>query len=176
MRWVGFIIAAVLASALQISLAQAMTIPIGGGLVLAVDLLAVLTLLIALRTRSGAHAVTAGWLLGLTVDLATVGTPIGLYALTYAAAAGVVYQMRAAVFSESGLTQALMALTLCLVAHGAARVFVNLYVRQGGGRLGRDLVQALLVACCTALVAPPMMQALKRVDWLIIDRPRWQRR
>lgn len=177
MRWPVFAVAALLAVALQISVVQVATVPLGSsGLVLAVDLMAVLTLLIALRTGGGAQAVGAAWVLGLLVDLATIGTPIGLYALTYAAAAGFVYHTRGAVFSESALTQAMMALLFVLIAHGLARLFVGLYVRPEGVGLWRDLLQVLFVAGCTAVVAPALLAALKRVDWMMIDRPRWQRR
>lgn len=177
MRWIAFVILAVAAVALQMSIGAAMRIPLGdGGLALAIDFLAILAVLTALRVGDGFDAILAGWVLGLLIDLTTVNLPIGLHALTYALAAAFVYQSRGSVFSESPLTQALLALGFCLIAHGLARTFVDFRVRPDARWLGRDLLQAALVALTTAAATPMMLGLLRHVDWLIMDQPAWRRR
>jgi len=177
MRWPVFIVAAVIVLGLQISVAAAVRIPLGASaLALTIDLPAILAVGVALRTRSGADAVLAAWALGITVDLAVINVPIGLHAVCYAMAAAILFQIRSAVFTESPLTQGLLAGTFCLLAHIAARAFVNLYVRPDAALLWRDTLQASLVAVSTAAVAPLMLGLLVRVDWLMILQPAWRRR
>jgi len=177
MRWIPFAIVTVVVMAAQISVAAAVRIPLGGSaLALTVDLPAILVVLVALRARGGTDAVLAAWTVGLVIDLAVIGVPIGLHALSYAAAAAILFQARSAMFTESVLTQALVSFAFCLLAHGAARLFVNLYVRPDAAWLGRDLLQALLVATTTAAAAPVGLALLRRVDWLIIIQPTWRRR
>ena len=175
MRWIGFFLVALAAAAVQVSLGAILRIRLGGsGLCLAVDFLAILAVAIGLRGPDPAQSALAGWCLGLLIDLSTTGTPVGLYAVTFAMATGVVAQIRPAVFVENPLTQAILAVVLCLLAHGAARVFVCLYVRPGGD-LGRQLLQTLLVGLCTAVVTPLAMRALRPVTGLIVLQPRRRR-
>ncbi|NLF30120.1 MAG: hypothetical protein GX591_04435 [Planctomycetes bacterium] len=176
MRWLPFGILAAVVLALQLSVAAALRIPVGdGGLVLAIDLPAVLAVLIALRTRNATDAALAGWVLGLGIDLAVTGVPLGLHALTFAMAAGLICQIRPAVFTDSLLTQALLVGGFCLIGHGLARLFVNLYVRPDAAHLGGDLLQVLLVALGSALAGPFILAVGKRTDWLIMDQPSWRR-
>ncbi len=176
MRWLPFGILVVVVLALQVSVAAAVRIPVGrGGLVIGVDLPAILAVLVALRTRNATDAALAGWVLGLSVDLAVTGVPLGLHAVTFAMAAGLICQIRPAVFTDSLLTQALLVGGFCLIAHGPARLFVNLYVRPEAVHLGSDLLQVLLVATGTGAVAPAVLAAGKRTDWLIMDQPSWRR-
>ncbi len=177
MRWLAFVLLAVLAAALQISVGAAVRIPLGGsGLCVAIDFLAVPAVLVALRARHSADAVGAAWLLGLMIDLTAPGMPLGLYALAYAVAASAVFHTRGAVFSESGLTQLVIGLAFCLIAHGLARGFVNLYVRPDAGLFWRDAVQVLMVAAATAAVTPIALGLGRRLDWLIMVQPSWRRR
>jgi len=174
-RWIGFFLAAVAAVIVQISLGAVLRFRLGsGGLCLAVDFLAILAVMIGLRASETAPAILAGWILGLGIDLATTGTPVGLYALTFAMATAVVAQIRPAVFVENPLTQAIVALVFCLLAHGAARTFICLYVQPGSG-LGRQWLQALLGGLATAVVAPPVLRALRPLSGLIILQPRRRR-
>ena len=177
MRWFGFIILALTAVALQVSAVAAIRVELGlWGLSLGVDLVAILAVLVALRVRQGSDALLGAWGLGLLIDLSVIASPIGLYALTFTLAAGMIVQVRDAVFSDNPLTQAGMAFTFCLVAHGLARLFVNLYVRREAGLFSRELVQVLLVAACTAFVGPIVLALMRRLDWLIVVRPSRQRR
>jgi rod shape-determining protein MreD len=132
--------------------------------------------LVALRVGSGTEAVLATWTLGLLVDLTSLACPIGLHAIAYAVAGGMVFQSRGAVFSENPLTQSGMTFLYCLAAHALARLFVNVYVGPEAGGLWRDLAQVLLVAGCTAIVAPIGLALLRRLDWLIMIQPAWRRR
>jgi rod shape-determining protein MreD len=176
-RWFAFVILSLLTLAVQISAGAVLRVELGpSGLSLAVDFLALLAVGLAARVRQNADAALAGWVLGLLVDLASVGTPVGLYALGFALASVMVFQVRTAVFGDNPLTQAVMALAFCLVAHGTARLFVHIYVRDGAGRLGWDLLQALLVALCTAVAAPFVIGVLRRLDWLIVPQPSRRRR
>ncbi|MFW6154083.1 MAG: hypothetical protein ACOC95_02605 [Planctomycetota bacterium] len=177
MRWLPFGILVVVVLALQVSVAAAVRIPVGrGGLALAVDLPAVLAVLVALRARRATDAALAGWVLGLCIDLAVTGVPLGLHAVTFAMAAGLICQIRPAVFPDSVLTQALLVGGFCLIAHGPARLFVNLYVRPDAAHLGRDLLQVLLVALGSGVAGPVVLAVGKRADWLIMDQPSWRRR
>ena len=154
MRWIPFAIVAVVVMAAQVSVAAAVRIPLGGSaLALTVDLPAILVVLIALRARNGSDATLAAWAVGLTIDLAVIGVPIGLHASCYAVGAAILFHVRSAMFTESALTQAVATFAFCLLAHGAARGFVNLYVRPDAAWLGRDLLQVLLVASGTAVIA-----------------------
>jgi cell shape-determining protein MreD len=175
-RWFAFAILALATLAVQVSAGAVLRISLGAsGLSLAVDFLALLAVWLALRVRQGGEAALAGWMLGLLVDLASMGTPVGLYALTFALASAMVFQVRSAVFSDNPLTQVMTALTFCLVAHGAARLFVHVYAGSGGS-LGWDLLQVLLLAACTAVMAPLVIGVFRRLDGLIIPRPSQRRR
>lgn len=174
MKWPAFIVLALLTVAAQVTAGAVFRIDLGGGLLLAVDLLAIVAVLLALRVRAGTQVMLAGWVLGLFIDLASSATPIGLYALTFALAAGMVFQLRGAVFTSNPVTQMAMTFVFCLVSHGGARIFIRAAVRPPGGPLGLELLQALLLALCTAVVAPAVMALVRKFDWLILP-PRSQR-
>jgi rod shape-determining protein MreD len=175
MRWPAFAIAALLSLALQDTVGAVFRISLGGGLMLAVDFLAILAVLVALRTRAGSDALLAGWVLGLLIDLASPGMPIGLYALMFALAASLVYYIRSAVFTANPVTQMVMTFVFCLAAHGLARVFIHVVAPPAGARFVPDLVQALLLAISTAAVAPLIIGVVHKFDWLILPQ-RGQRR
>ena len=118
--------------------------------------------------------VLAAWVLGLLVDLTTFGTPIGLFAVAYAAAAALVFHVREAVFGDNPLTQIVMGLAFCLVAHGLAVLFMNLYVRASSS-LGGDSLQALLLSACTAAVTPLMYKLFVRLGRWIVLQPAGRR-
>lgn len=169
MRWLAFILLALVTVALQISVGAALRVKLGSsGLTLQVDFMAILAVMTALRVRHRHDVLLAAWLLGLLIDLSVVRSPIGLYALGFALGAGGVYHARAAVFGQSPLAQVILAAAFCLLAYAPARVFLNLYVRTGAGRLGWDLLQLLLVAVCTGVCAPVIGSVFRRLDRLIL--------
>ncbi len=171
MRWGGFIVLAAVATCVQMSLGAVLRIPLGGtGLSLAVDFMAIVAVMVALRARGTADAALAAWSLGMLIDLTTSGMPLGLYALTFAAAGAMICQMREALFTDNPLTQMVLALLFCLVAHMTARAFANLYVRGGGAPLGRELLQAVIVAVCTAVCMPIVGRLLRPLEPLIMLR------
>ncbi len=176
MRWAGFAVLALVAIALQMSLGAVLRVPLGGGASLGVDFLGVLAVLVALRCRAGIDVALAGWTLGFLIDLTTAAMPLGLYAVSFTVAAMAVFQLRSAFFLDNPLTQAMMGLAFCLVAHGPARFFVNLYVRSGAAPLGRELLQTLLIALCTAVFTPIGMRLLRPIDEWIMNRPTTRRR
>ena len=177
MRWVGFIFAAAVAVMVQVTVGAIVRIRLGSsGLTLAVDFMAILAVLIGLRSRRPADAVLAGWVLGMLIDLASADSPLGLWALAYALATGMVVQVRSAVFSENPLTQAALGFSFCVLAHGAARTFAHVYVHPGAGALGRDWLQILLLASCTAAATPLIMRLMRGLAGVMLVPPRRQRR
>ncbi len=175
MRWPAFAIAGLLALAVQDTVGAVFRISLGGGLMLAVDFLAILAVLVALRTRTGSDALLAGWVLGLLIDLASPGRPMGLYAVMFGLAASLIYYVRSTVFTGNPITQMVMTFIFCLTAHGLARLFIHITAPPAGTSFFKDLGQAVLLAVCTAAVAPLLMSIMHKFDWLLISQ-RGQRR
>jgi len=176
-RWLGFIVLAGVAVCVQMSLGAVLRIPLGGsGLSVAVDFIAIVGVVVALRTRDVADAALANWTLGMLIDLTTSGMPLGLYAITFAAAGAMIAQMREAFFADNPLTQVILAALFCLLAHVPARVFANLYVRGGPAPLGREVAQALIVTACTAACTPIVGRVLRPLERLIVHRPTGRQR
>jgi rod shape-determining protein MreD len=175
MKWPAFIILAVLSLAVQATVGGLLCISLSDGLLLGVDFLAVIAVLVALKVREGTDALLAGWVLGLLIDLSSPHMPLGLYALTFGLAASLVYYVRGAVFTTNPVSQMLTTFGFCLSAHAAARIAVYVLAPPAGGRLSLDLLEALLLAFCTAVAAPFLMPALHKLDWLVLGA-RGQRR
>ncbi len=172
MRWAAFILVALVAVAVQVSLGFVLTVHVESlGATLRVDFLAATAAILALRVRRATDAMLSAWLLGLLVDLATFDSPIGLYALSFALAAGLLWRVRGAVFIDKAITQVLLGLLFVLTAHGGAAMFDALYVRPGEGVLGRAMLDVALVSLCTAAVVPLLFALLRRVEGLVIVQP-----
>ena len=172
MRWVFFMLLAYLAIVVQTSLAAVLAVPSDAlGMNIRPDLLIAVAVFISLRVRAGTDAVLAGWVLGLLMDLTTINTPIGMYAITFALAAAVVYRTRDAVFTDNPLTQFVLGLVCCLLAQGAAVLFANLAVRDSSWRLWRELAGVLLVAVYTAIATPVLCWLLRPAARALFVQP-----
>lgn len=170
MRWLAFTILALATLTVQATVGNLLGIPTRGGLMLGVDFLAIVAVLVALKVRAGSDALLAGWILGLLIDLSSPHMPIGLYALTFSLSASLVYYVRGAVFTTNPISQLLTTFGFCLAAHAAARLFIHVAAPPAGARFGTDLVEALLLAACTAVAAPFVMGVLHKFDWLIVSQ------
>ncbi len=168
MKWLPFAILALVMLAVQATVGGLLGIALGDGLLLGVDFLAILAVLVGMKTRAGTDALLAGWMLGLLIDLASPRMPIGLYALTFSLATSLVYYARGSIFTTNPVSQMLMTFGFVAVAHGAARLFIHLVAPPAGSRLGLDLVEALLLAMCSAAAAPLVMGVLHKLDWLFL--------
>lgn len=171
MRWIPFLVLAYLAVVLHTSLGDVLSVPFQSWLILRVDLLAGLAVMITLRVRTRADAMLAAWVLGLLADLTTIGTPIGLWAACFTLGSVAVYQVREAVFSGNPLTQFVMALMFCLLAHGLCVLFDNLYVRASAAGLWRDLLAVLMISLCTAGLTPVLCRLLRGLEKTIMIQP-----
>ena len=178
MRWITLIILAYVVLLLQTTVARLLTLSTAWLGNIGPDLVAILAVFIALHARSGVEVMLAAWGLGLALDLTSAGgvgvaTAVGPMSITYALAAGAVYRFREAFFRERILPQVLLALTFCLLAHGGWVTLqcVLAYPAVTLAGYERLLLQALLLAAYTAVLAPLGHRALGRCRTWIVNAP-----
>jgi rod shape-determining protein MreD len=161
MRWIPFLILAYLVVLLQTTLGRLLTFTASGMGSIGPDLTALVAVFVALHARSWPDAMMAAWTLGLAVDLTAAGgvgasTVVGPMSLAYALTAGLLFRVREAFFRERAMTQALLALAFCLVAH-FVWVSMQSLLAPGGvtaSAFGHALLQVLALACYSALLTP----------------------
>ena len=179
MRWVFFVILVWLVVLVQASIGKVLTIsdtPIG---VVGPDLAALVAVFVALHVRDGADAMLAGWVLGLGLDLAAgsgTGAPgaVGPMPVAYALATGALYRLREAFFVERAVTQALLALGFCLLAHGIWVTWQTALAARtmAWADYGRLLLQAAALATYTAVLMPLGHCGLRRGQrWILATPP-----
>ena len=160
MRWIPLLALTYVVVFVQTSLGTVLSIQVPSLGVLSPDLAAIVAVFIALRARSGLDAAISAWVLGLALDLTSAGgvsasTVIGPMSLTYVLASGMLFRIREAFFRERALTQALLALFFCLIAHW---LWVTAQALLGGRLAWRDygriLLQAAALAVYTAALTP----------------------
>jgi rod shape-determining protein MreD len=167
MRWIPFVILAYLVIVLQTSLGRLLTIQTPLGLV-GPDFAAVVAVFLALHARSSTEAMLAAWTLGFALDLTTGSvagevSAAGPMALTYALAAGLVFQIREAVFRERAVTQVMTVLLFCVLAHGLWITVQSLRVGLGSWDVyGRMLLQSLGIGVYTGMLGPLGCAAMSR--------------
>lgn len=176
MRWVPLAILAYAVLLAQTTVGELIRIELPGLGVLRPDLLAMLALFVTLHARSGTDAAIAAWALGFAADLAVGGatgggTVVGVMALSYAVASGLVYRSREAFFGDRPATQILLGLWFVGVAHG---LWVTLqcllaYPAVGWGQYADLLAQALGVVGYTALLTPIGLWLLKKTERFLIS-------
>jgi rod shape-determining protein MreD len=171
-RWIPLVILIYVAVILQTTVGQMLSFvsPLGR---VAPDLLAIVAVYVALRGARLADVMIAAWALGMSVDLTMGGGPggagvVGPMALAYTLAAGLVYKLRDAVYGENFITQGILALVFCLLAHVGWLLGQSILAWSAQG-LGGMLVQAFGSALYTAVVTPAVMAVLKRVRNLIFQ-------
>lgn len=118
----------------------------------------------ALFARDSGQGLLAAWLIGLLKDLGSAG-PLGLHALLFLAAGGVVLQIRQVLFRESPLTQLAVTFVAACWVNLAAAVVVSLTV--GGIPFGVIAGKTLLSALLTAVLTIPMHATLAQTRWLV---------
>ena len=163
MRWIPFVILVYLIVLFQTTLGRALTFRVAEVGTIGPDIAALAAVYVAFHARGWADAMLAAWGLGLAIDLTTAGgvgvlTVVGPMPIAYALAGGLLFRVREALFRERALTQALLALAFCLLAHG---LWVTAqWVLTGGGlhwpAYGWSLLQVLASACYSALLMPLM--------------------
>jgi len=175
MRWVPFLILVALAALLQRTAGLVLTFSLPGVGSVGPDLLAAVAVFVACRSRAWEDAVLAAWVLGLAVDVTAggAGVAVGPMSVAYALAAWVLFRIREAFFHERAVTQALLALIFCLLAHGT---WVTAETLLGGTGMawadyGSTMLQAVLLAVYTAALTPLVHAGLWRCRRLILAAP-----
>ena len=161
MRWIPFLILAYLVVLVQTTVGRFLVIRSAGLGNIGPDLAALVAVFVALHARAWPDAMLAAWVLGIAVDLTTAGgvgsaTVLGPMSVAYALAAGLLFRVREAFFRERAMTQAMLAMAFCLMAHG---LWVTSQALLGAGEMawstyGRTLLQAVGVSGYTALLMP----------------------
>lgn len=177
MRWIALAILTYLLTLLQTSLIGIVSFHVPKVGLVRPELLAVVAVYCALHVRGVLDAMLAGWVLGLALDLTSgaawpASTAVGPMSLAYALVAGGVYKVRGAVFREKVVTQCVMTLVFCIVAHWVWIVlqWVLALRHMTGGGVALMGVQAAMLAAYTAAVAPlghVVLKACRR--WLIVS-------
>ena len=187
MQWVMFIILTWVLIILQTTVGQILsfeTVSLG---TIGPDLLASLAVFAVLSVRTATDAMLAACVLGIALDVTTVGAAgsvavIGPMPIAYALAARVMFEVREAFFRERVGTQMLLTLLFCLVAHGLWVTFQSLfaYGLTTWAEYWRMILQAAAVSAYSGLLAPIMLWLFgKARRWLItapVGRARRNRR
>lgn len=183
MKWITFIILTYLVTVLQSTLGGLLTFSWGPVGTVSPDLAAMLAVFIAMNVRSGVDAATAGWILGLAVDLMTISagggaTVVGPMAIAYAIGATFIFNIREAFYGDKPLGQALMAGIFCLIAHGtwvtAQAILAFGDISWAGYR--QMLGEALALAVYSAVLMPLGYLVLIRCRQWILSAPATRRR
>jgi hypothetical protein len=166
MRWVPFLFAVYVLVLLQTTLGKLLTFSTDFAGQIGPDLAAIFAVFVALHVRGALDALIAAWVLGFGVDLMAAGAVeggscAGMMSLAYLLAGGAVFWVREAFFRDRPLTQAILALLFCLIAHG-------LWITGQAARAGdwtsfrRMLPQMIALTVYTAVLTPLVHFALAR--------------
>ena len=174
MRWVPFAIVAYALIVLQTTFGRFLSFGTDNLGRVGPDLLAIAAVFLAVQAMNVFEVMIAAWVLGLILDL-TTGTAggmtvVGPMAISYALAAGFVFKVREAVFSDQVLTQVILGFVFCLIAHGAW-IFMQSALTWSWSAGGRLLVQAMALAIYTGLLTPILFRFLYRMRGLLIQLP-----
>lgn len=169
MRWIPLLILTYVVVLLETTVGQMLfidTTPFG---TVGPDLAALVVVFVAFYARSATDAMLTAWILGLAADLTVGGamgaiTVVGPMSISYSLVAGLLWRVRDAFFRERALTQALLAMAFCVLAHG---MWVTAQAILASGSVafadyGRTLLQVLAGACYTALLMPLAHYALSK--------------
>jgi rod shape-determining protein MreD len=168
MRWVYFLILILLGVILQTTLVQLLWFQTALGWI-GPELLAAVAVFVALNARNRTDAALAGWALGFGLDLTLSGPAMGLLPLLYAAAGAGLQHVREAFFRERAVTQMLLTFAFCAFVYEAWTLWDVLV--GDGERLGRRVLQALGLSAYTAVLAPLVYAALRRIDAVLLAMP-----
>ena len=177
MRWIPFLIQTYLVVLFQCTAARILVVQGGGFGPVGPDFAALVAVFVTLHARSWVDALLAVCVLGVALDLSAGGgvgaTAVGPMSLSYALVAGLLFRVREAFFRERALTQALLALAFCLLTH-VVWVTLQSLLAIGvidGGAYGRMLLQALALACYSAVLMPLVHLLLSRCQRWFLTAP-----
>ena len=164
MRWTWFLILAAVGFILQNTVVPVLWLPTPLGEV-GPELLAALTVFVALNVRGRTNAALAGWVLGFAVDLNLSDGGMGLLALLYAGGAAVLYRAREVFFRDRALVQIILSFVFCAVVFQVWTAYDVFVVT--GGPYARRAAQALCLSAYTAVLTPVVCAAAGRARRLI---------
>ncbi len=172
MRWIYFLILTLGAVILQTTLVQVLWLRTRVGWV-GPEVLAVVAVFVALRVRSAGEAALAGWTLGFALELTLSGPGMGLLPLLYAAAAAGLHRIRQAFFRDRAVTQMVLTFLFCAAVYHLWAFYDVWAGPPAAGQLGRRTFQVVGLAAYTAVLAPLVCGALRRIDrFLLAGAPR----
>ncbi len=167
MRWVYFIILAVLAVIAQTTVVQVIWLRTRVGYI-GPEVLASVAVFAALHARTRTDAALAGWVCGFALDLTLTGPGMGVMSLLYMAAAVGVHHLREVTFRERAVTQIILALLFCLFAYGLLTAYDLLTGALGGQSVFGRAIQCAGLAAYTAMVTPLVCRLLRPLGrWLV---------
>ncbi len=169
MRWIPLLILTYFVVLLETTLGRVLFIDTASLGLVGPDLTALVVVFVAFYARSATDAMLTGWILGFAVDLTVGGamgaiTVVGPMSISYSLVAGLLWRVRDAFFRERALTQALLAMAFCILAHGMW-LTAQAILASGSAAFadyGQTLLQALAGACYTALLMPMAHYALSK--------------
>ncbi len=171
MRWIYFILLALVALLIQTTVGQVLWFRTSLGWIGPV-FPATVAVFVALYARSATDAALAGWTLGFGLELTLSGGGMGLWALLYAAAAAGIYRIREGFFRERVVTQMFLGFLFCVFVHELWVTYdVLVAAPAGGGLAHKAALQALGVSAYTAVLTPLIFVPLRRVERLIVAAP-----
>lgn len=166
MRWLTFVILAVLALTLQAAVAPRLELFSARP-----DFLMIVVVFLGLYAPSR-DAIAAAWVLGACADLMTIER-FGVIALSYGLTAMAVTSYREYLFRYHVMTQTAVTLTACLMVRTAWTMYVHLLYELRGPLLTDWLTGGVVASAYTAALAPFAFPVLLRMSqWLGIPRPR----
>lgn len=167
MRWISFIVVALLAIVLQTTLAWRFRI---GGI--APDWILVFVVFFALHVK-GLDALIAGWVLGLLAGLESLER-FGMLALGYGLVAGGVYLVRDYMFRRHVMTHFLVTLASGVLLYGLTLASALTFSSLNQGVWGRQFLAGMLVALYSAIWAPIVHKLLLALGpYLGLELPRY---
>jgi rod shape-determining protein MreD len=157
MRWLTFLICAVVVLTLEVTLA-----PLLQWHGARPQWLLMLAVFFALNGRS-VDVLIGAWILGLLYELHTLPEYLGLFSLGFSLVALVVYGMREFLFREHPLTHFLVTFAACLAIQVVVDVHRMITFGNATGTLWEMGREALLTGLVTGLFAVPVHYVLLRM-------------
>ena len=167
MRWLTYAVLTVVALTLQAALAPWMEL-----FAARPDFLLIVVVFLSLYAPLS-DAIAAAWILGACADLMTIER-FGLIALSYGLTAIIVTSIREYLFRYRVATQAVVALTTCLLVRTVWTVYYHRLYASPGPLLRDWLIGGVIVSIYTASLAPIGCRVLLSMSRLLgIARPRY---
>ncbi len=136
------------------------------------DLLVVLVVFIAMHVR-GVDVIAWACMLGMLADLQSIER-FGILALSYSAAAALVYALRSHVFRSHPLAHFAMTFCAGCIVQVLLLLYYVLVVGVGGGSWSSQLLLGVGIAMYSAALAPAVHALLLRAaPWVGVDVPRY---